>query len=415
MNVNPFSSKTYISIWLKHFSSDSSGYSFPFLNGISFYKHPFLPLYTNLGRNMTKGLVYSVDDERFGQEIKNKVLLIYDVPDYEKKENVLTYGKIDRIPQYPGYILNLATYKDLENFMALTFNKKSRYKLKSYKRKLESSFNIKYKMFYGQISRPEYDHIFEVFEKLLRNRFIQKGITNNNLDPKEWCFYKEVTYPMILENNASLFVTYNDGEIISVTLNYIQDNSLIDAITVFDIAYSQFSLGSVNIMKLIEWCLENKFDKLDFSKGYYDYKKRWSNQEYQFEYHLIYNKKAILPKTMAFAIKNFFTLKQFLRKKNLTDKIHKLNFLLKGEKDKNNLNINYEFSEINQELEEPELVDIDFNNPSFTFLKSIIFDFLYFNNEELKNISVKQFKNNQSIFIIEGKSTSRTATIKNLY
>ncbi|MEG3658561.1 GNAT family N-acetyltransferase [Arenibacter palladensis] len=363
---------------------------------------------------MTKGLVYSINDEHFIKEIKNKVFLIYDVPDYEEKGTVLTYGKIDRIPQYPGYIINLAKYKDLEHFMALTFNKKSRYKLKSYKRKLESCFNIEYKMFYGQISKAEYIHIFEEFEKLLRNRFIQKGTTNNNLDPKEWTFYKEVTYPMILENRASLFVTYNEGQIIGVTLNYVQNNSLIDAITVFDIDYSQFSLGSINIMKLIEWCLENKFDKLDFSKGYYDYKKRWCNQEYQFEYHLYYNNKAILPKTMAFAIKKFFTLKQFLREKNLADKIHKLSFRLKGKKAFGTPNISYEFSEINQELEEQDLVNIDFKTPPFTFLKSIIFDFLYFNNEELKNIRVKQFKSNQSLFVILGKSTARSATIKNL-
>ena len=64
-------------------------------------------------------------------------------------------------------------------------------------------------MFYGAIEKVEYDHIFEHFKFLLTKRFDDKQITNNNLDPAEWEFYKEVVYPLILEKKASLYVIYN--------------------------------------------------------------------------------------------------------------------------------------------------------------------------------------------------------------
>jgi len=406
MITNPFSSKAYTSNWLKHFYSTSHEITFPFLTGTSFYKHPFLPLYVNIGKNLTKGILYNkLKTEELPVNIQNKVLLIYDVPEYfeiptdEPNQNLTT----DKIAQYPGFLIDLKPFKDLNNYMGVTYSKSSRYKLNKYKKKLESCFNIKYKMYHGHINKDEYTHIFDKFEKLLKKRFLQKEITNNNLNPKEWNFYKEVTLPLILEKDASLFVIYDGDEIIGVTLNYINNRTLIDAITVFDIDYSKFHLGSVNIMKLIEWCLDNQFDKLDFSKGYFDYKKRWCNLEYKFEYHLIYNKKAILPKTIAFAIKKYFKTKQFLRDKKLNDRFHKLSFLLKGEKNESSPNLNYEFSDYNQEVEQLDVIDIDLKKPQYTFLTPVIFDFLYLNNEELKNIKVQQAKNVQSVFIISGK------------
>ncbi|MBU2904280.1 GNAT family N-acetyltransferase [Arenibacter algicola] len=417
MNINPFSSKTYTKTWLKHFYSAGKDISFTFLNGTSFYKYPILPIYINIGRNLTKGISYSFSKESLTKEAKNNVLLIYDVPEYMNKTQGNDLNKehaLDSITQYPGFLINLNPFQDINNYMSATFSKSSRYKLNKYKKKLESCFNIKYKMYHGHINKDEYDHIFDEFEKLLRKRFLQKEITNNNLAPKEWNFYKEVTYPMIQDKNANLFVIYDEEQVIGVTLNYVYNSTLIDAITVFDIDYSKFHLGSVNIMKLIEWCLENQFDKLDFSKGYFDYKKRWSNLEYKFEYHLIYNKNFIIPKTIAFAIKKYFTAKQFLRDKKLNDRIHKLSFLLKGKKNESSPNLFYEFSDLNKEIEELDLVNIDIKKPSFAFLKTVVFDFLYLNNEKLNNIRVQQVKNNHSLFVISGKTTTRKAAIINL-
>ncbi|MBC8767856.1 GNAT family N-acetyltransferase [Arenibacter sp. BSSL-BM3] len=408
MNSSPFSSKTYTNTWLKHFHLKGHEISFSFLNGTSFYKYPLFPIYINVGRNLTKGITYTLETEEITGVIKNKVLLIYDVPDYFTINHGLPNRKftIARITQYPGFLIDLKLFTDLNNFMVETFSKSSRYKLNKFKKKLESCFNIKYKMFYGQISEREYNTIFDQFENLLRKRFLQKETTNNNLDPKEWTFYKEVTYPMILENNAALFVTYNGDQIIAVTLNYIHNNTLIDAITVFDIDYSKFSLGSVNILKLIEWCLENKFDKLDFSKGYFDYKKRWCNLEYKFDYHLIYNKKALLPKAIAFTIKKYFIAKQFLRDKKLNERFHEFYFLVKNRSIKKNIPLGFNLQELSKPYTEFQLKEISILESRNDYLKKALFEYLYINNESISNIRVYKILNSEKTYIFQGRDVT---------
>ena len=73
-----------------------------------------------------------------------------------------------------------------------------------------------------------------------------------------------------------------ETKLLGCELNFSED-TLFDAITVFDIDYSKFHLGSITIMKLIEWCIENEIKILDFSKGYFEYKRRWCTKIYDFE------------------------------------------------------------------------------------------------------------------------------------
>ena len=64
-------------------------------------------------------------------------------------------------------------------------------------------------MFWGDIEKSTYDELFKVFQLLLKKRFDQKQVINNNLAPKEWAFYLEVAFPMILNKSACLFVVYD--------------------------------------------------------------------------------------------------------------------------------------------------------------------------------------------------------------
>ncbi|WP_150451200.1 GNAT family N-acetyltransferase [Arenibacter lacus] len=401
MNNNPFSSKTYTTTWLQHFRPSAQISSFPFLKGISFYKHPFLPLYTNVGRNMTKGMWYSLENEKINREVKNKVLLIYDVPEQAVTTDGLASGRLKRekIIQYPGFLLDLAPFKDYNDYLLQTFSKSSRYKLNKYIKRLETCFDIRYKMYHGEIKKEEYYFVFEHFEALLRKRFLQKQITNNNLEPKEWNFYKEATYPMILEKDAALFVVYNGKTPIAVTLNYIQNNALIDAITVFDIDFEKFNLGSINIMKLVEWSLDNNLGVFDFSKGYYEYKKRWTNKAYNFEYHLLYDGTSPLSTLLAWNIKNYFKLKQYLREKDLNTKFHKLSFLLKNNKSVKDEKTKFTFSPMEERLVLENYKEVTKDSSEWNQLRTMIFEFLYLNSEAEKDLTIKQHTNNSFIFI----------------
>lgn len=330
---NPFTSNTFIDKWCKHYNKKS--YQFECIKNLNFYKSSYFSLYINIGKTFTKGLSYSLNQDLKTYNIKRKVFLIYDVPQYFKIENNISPKqlKLIKIKQYPGYITNLKNYKDYNEYIASNFSKKSRYKFKSYKRTLENTFNnISYKHFYGETNRNEYNIIFDQFNNLLKKRFEQKLETNNNLNSKEWSFYKELVYPLILKKQASLYVIYENSTPIAISLNYFSKNILFYAITGFDIDYSKYNVGKVHLMELINWCFEQKIEIFDFSKGYYDYKKRWGDMKYDFENHIYYNPKSLSSIIIAHSTANLFKLKQFLRNKNINKKISKLFYYIKNKR-----------------------------------------------------------------------------------
>ena len=405
---NPFASDIFTSIWSKHFNKSAHGIRYAFVRDLQFVKHKLLPIYFNYGKTHTKGISYTIDGTDVS-DIKGKVLLVYDVPSFFNLPEVTQNRiKTHKVKQYPGFLTNLEPYKDLNEFMVGTFKKSSRSKLKRYKRKLETCFDIHYKMFHGEISKDEYDFIFESFNKLLKKRFDDKQETNNNLEKQEWDFYFEVAYPMILDKKAGLNVIYNGTQPIGITLVYFSDEILFNAITVFDIDYAKFHVGSTTIMKLVEWSIEQKLKILDFSKGYFDYKKRWASNEYDFEYHILYDSKSPIAKLLAFAIKTFFEFKQFLRDKNVNEKLHKLTFWLRKKNKHVKLKPTYEFFEIAKDLQKEELVEINWGISENGFLKTSIFNFLYLNNESQKDLKIYKLTNDNSQFLFLGKEKKVT-------
>jgi hypothetical protein len=404
MKDNPFTSNIFTKIWSKHFNQSVSGIRFPSIKNLLFLKRRFLPIYVNYGQTHTKGISYTLDSFNF-HDLKGKVLLIYDVSTFfnlpEFNQNRI---KLDKIKQYPGFLINLTHYTDLNEFMANTFKKNSRYKLKKYKKKLETCFEINYKMFYGEMSKEEYDFIFNTFKYLLKKRFDDKHVTNNNLKKQEWDFYYEVAYPMILEKKAGLYVIYNGTQPIGVTLNYFSKDILFDAITVFDIDYAKFHLGSVTIMKLIEWSIEQKLKIFDFSKGYFDYKKRWASEEYDFECHVFFDSKSFISKLLALIIKKYFETKQFLRDKRVNEKLHKITFLLQNKNSSRRLKPTYEFFEVEKDYLEKELIEVNLDINENVFLRAPIFNFLYLNNETYNNLKVYKITSEPTNFLFFGKT-----------
>ncbi len=101
---------------------------------------------------------------------------------------------------------------------------------------------------------------------------------------------------MILNKQASLFVIYDGKDAININLNMHVKNTVFLFITTYDIDYSKFRLGNTNWMMQLDWFLKNNIEIVDFSKGNIEYKKRWANKEYDFEYHLFYDSANIIIK-----------------------------------------------------------------------------------------------------------------------
>ena len=403
MKDNPFTSDIFTTTWLKHFNNSEEGISFDFLEKLLFVRHKIPNLYINCGKTHTKGISYVLNKWNTS-DIRKKTILIYDVPTYF---NLITHIenknlRCDKIKQYPGYLIELQSFEDLNHYLQTNFSKSSRYKLKKYKKRLENCFDIQYKMYCGNISKDTYDQIFVHFKALLEKRFSEKQISNNNLDPAEWNFYHDVAYPMILGKKASLFVIYDGDKPIGVTLGYLSQDIFFDAITVFDVDYSKFHLGSINIMKLLEWCLEHKFKVFDFSKGHFDYKKRWANKSYDFEYHIYHDSNSILSKAVAIFLNNYFRIKQFLRDKKVNEKLHRLTFWLQNKSHNNTKEWKYSFSELNKEYRKEDLIAVDCDLPEQHFLKSMVFDFLYLNQVKRAHLRVYQVTNEHHTYLFKG-------------
>jgi hypothetical protein len=399
---SPFSTNTFQKIWKKHFIPNTPLNTFKFIDGIKFYKRNF-PFYFNVGKNLTKGNTYIIKNH---DDYKNKTFIIYDVlPKTINESNNLptNIGRLKSV-QYPGFLINLNQFKNINDYLLHTFSKNTRMKMRKFTKRLDECFEIKTKMFFGHIDKEVFDEIFENYRTLLEKRYEEKEMYNNNMQPSEWSFYKEVAYPLILEKKASLFVIYNKQTPIAITYNYHTEDTLIDAITVFDIDYSKFNLGYVNNLKLINWCFENNLKTLDYSKGYFDYKKRMCTHKYNFEYHIIYDKKSIISKIVAHTYFYFLEFKAYLRNKDVNVKFHKFTYRLKNN---NHLNkkVKIKITKLDKLPNSNKIIKLNINNVlKSSLLNKCINDFLYLVVKPYNEIEVFELTNYEETYILSSDS-----------
>lgn len=405
---NPFLSETFTKIWAKSFGKEETPNSIEGVNGPKFYRGRWGVL-TNYGKTHTKGMQYTLEPPL---DLKKEALLVFDVPTYFKipQPQGPQPTKLIRVRQYPGFLIELDSFSSLQEYLQKKFKKSSRYKLNKYSKRLSECFDIETKMHLGDaITEEAYNLLFDRFRELLEKRFLDKAEHNNNLDEQEWGFYKSVVYPLILKRQAGLFVIKNGETPIAITLVYFSKDIIFDAITVFDIDYAKFHLGSVNIMHLIDWGIANKFKLLDFSKGYFDYKTRWATKSYDFEYHILYNSKSLSSTAKAMLASNYFKLKQYLREKDLNLLLNKVLFRFR-KKEWDSFNAPDEKSKTivfeDVEVQDASLEKIDGYNPQVI---KLFFDFLYLNNESAKDVEVFHGSNGQYLF--RGKNSKKIARL----
>lgn len=408
---SPFSASTFQKIWKQHFIANKIEKKFNFIDGLIFYKSK-LPVYYNIGKNLTKGNSYSLNNY---DDYKNKTFIIYDViPHLKKEENNFSsnIGVLKSI-QYPGFLIHIDKFKNIDDYLLNTFSKNTRMKMRKFNKRLDTCFNISTKMFFGHIEKQEYDFIFENFMALLQKRYSEKEISYNNMQPKEWNFYKNVAYPLILEKKASLFIIYNNNTPIAVTYNYHTQDSVIDAITVYDTNYSKFNIGYVNNLKLLNWCFDNNIKKLDFSKGYFDYKKRMSTLEYDFEYHIIYDKRSIKASLIAHIYYMFFEFKTYLRNKRFDVKLHEFTYRIKNKKKSSKRN-HIKITKLDELPEAKKLIKINLeNDKAYSFLTKHINDFLYLVVKPLNEIELFKLENTEKTYILSSNTLIQQIDVLN--
>ncbi len=402
---NPFLSKIFSTIWLKHFNNGKAAKTFNFIKNVGFIENKYFSLFTNVGKNITNGMYYTLGDINEQFDYKNKVFLIHDVPEYFK---VNTYTgnsklKIKKVNQYKGLAAELSEFKTFDEFFNNQFRSKRRNYIKKKKQQLEICFNIEYTFLYGEISKEEFQINMLAYQKLFELRFGEKGIATSSLS--NWDYYYDLLYNMILDKKANLFIIKADGQPICGSFNFLSEEILFFSSQSFDNKYFRFGLGHIMISELGKWCFENNISVIDFSKGDFEYKKRWTNLEYYFQIHVLYDSGSLISTLLSTYISNYFKFKQYLRKRKINVLFSNVLFFIKNLGRKNDLltqNYKIEYLKDTINLDNFELIKI---TQKYLFLNAVIIEVLSNNPEPISNLKVYSKNGNDKEFVFLGSKS----------
>lgn len=330
--------------------------------------------------------------------VKKKPVYSYRlIPEYFKLNLRDSTFKTKIIPQFNwGYSVLLNTTDSIETFMQQQFNSKKRNIYTRYINRLEACFDIKYKTYHGEISKENYNSIMLSLYNMIVSRFKERNELHKNL--YEWEYLLENTYDDIINKNASLFVIYNENKPIEVSLNYHFDKVLFSYISSYDIDYSKFGLGHVEIYKQIEWCTNNDYILFEMGVGGMDYKRRWSNNIYRYNHYVVYKKASFQLKFLIIKIQ----LKEYLKSKGLNEIYSKLSTLFSKQVKSSNLK-HFEI-EKNVDLDKNNYEEINYSDKPYSFLKRYIYDIIYNTTDNYKKLKVYKHKTEKS-FLIQGENS----------
>jgi hypothetical protein len=254
----------------------------------------------------------------------------------------------------------------------------------------------------------------ESLKKMLVRRFSQRNDKNEKLD--EWDELLSNTYSQIIKKKASLFVIYDDNIPIDISLNYHCDKIMFGAISSYAIEYSKFGMGSIEKIKLLEWCLSNGYKILEFGYGDLEYKKKWSNHIYRFKYQVIYNRNSIIAMLFAKMEMLKLSLKEYLKSKKIDVYYKRLKSRIINKKRKEtpiSTRINYEKTTVTDLTVYGELKEVAYDLESSFPLKLIVNEFLYTNIEHKDHIVIHEVVQEPGSYLITGRKIIQKFNIIN--
>lgn len=312
--------------------------------------------------------------------------------------------------QKKGYAVNISDIETIDSYLkknaGTNFKKNTVRTLK----RLEQCFNISYKMFYGDIDMPTYNSLMNTLINMITNRFQERKGRNRVIE--DWDHYKNISYGLINKKAASLFVIYSDDEPIEVSLNFHQGTVMYSAISSYNLNFSKFSLGNIDIYRQLEWCMKNNITLFDMGYGDFDYKIKWSNLAYNFNTQVISKKNSWGTKLYSVYLTNKYRFINFLIEKEVTDSVREIIATIKVKKCNAQPYENYKIESI-EGSPESAMTEIDHKNEAFSFLKKPLNEFLYSNCEHIKNVKVYKKDKDDSTFIFISPNTTAKVRVIN--
>ena len=366
--------------------------------------------YSKIFNCITNTLIYSspkTDDVFF----KNKLVYIHDVPDYLKTETKAISASIKQkiIQSYQGSAINLKNYNSIDDYLANEITSKERYEIRRRQKRLDACIKPVYKTFYGNITKAEYDTIFNDYKQMLLRRLEQKQSYWEELD--YWEERYNTSFKLIHEKKACVYAIYHKEAPIAIYINSVYDKIIFNEVVAYDIDYSKFNIGILIFIKLIEWSIDNGMELMDMSKGDFSYKVRFRNDTYAFQNHLIYDSRKVSICLKANLIilkqKTIYYLLPWLKKL----KLNKLNTAFKRIK-KSHVFKEYASESYITEIKTVTDLDsiknlklMDVDKDTVSFLKKPVIDFAFLNVECFDDILVYNDTKNKNRFYIKGKKS----------
>lgn len=337
----------------------------------------------------------------------NQVIILHDIPNYLDTKINSNYKTL-KINTFRGFMIKLNSYKGIDFYLKANFSAKTRARFRTRKNRLEQCFNITHTMYYGAISKKEYNFLFDQLEILIKKRFQQKRIVHDALFSMD--SYRKIMRSMILDKKACLYVINDTGKPISISLNLTMDKTFYGFIKSYDIDYSKFSLGFTDWICQLEWCFANDFQIFDMLKGDLDYKRKLADHVYDYQNHVIYkpNKpiNSIIANYVAFKINVYYKMLDTLKKWNL----HLIYRKIKNHKyQKTNQKTDLETYKEIKDYPYPDtfsninLINLDLNDSNHSFIRKIVYDFQYRYKENSNDIRLFQTLENSNTYLIIGK------------
>lgn len=360
-----------------------------------------IPVFPNLFRtsticNLYKSIEYfnlKVNNTIINKDFKANKSTIYShrlIPEYFKLNLRDTSFKTKIIPECNwGYSILLNPSDSIDGFMQRQFNSKKRNIFTRYVKRLETCFDVEYRMFYGNISETNYNFIMQSLYNMIVARFKERNELHKNLH--EWDYLLENTFSDIINKKASLFVIYNKDEPIEISLNYHFDKVLFSYLSSYNIDYSKFGLGHIEIYKQTEWCAINGYILFEMGVGGMDYKRRWSNNIYRYNHYVVYKKQSFKLRLLITKVQ----LKEYLKSKKVNEFYPKIKAFFKKEDTQQNSILISKIMPISH-LNTNEYEKIEDNS----HLKKYINNFLYTTKNHINDICIYK---NEHYYIIKGK------------
>jgi CelD/BcsL family acetyltransferase involved in cellulose biosynthesis len=168
------------------------------------------------------------------------------------------------------YIMLPANWEDFFS----TISKKRRQHLRQATKTLQKDHVVEFKKYDGGDDlREQLQVLFELHQK----RWQDKNIISKFIKPEARDFYLDVSKAFYQNNWLDFSFLNVDGKPVSAAWGFNYNNEFCYMTCTFDPDYSNYGVGNLHIMKLIEYSIQNGQRKFDFLKGNEAFKNQWTH------------------------------------------------------------------------------------------------------------------------------------------